>query len=131
MATKKSSQSRKNRRTEYSKAGFLKIKNMFGRFSPQAIQWYAKMSEDGKAAHEANVKRGMDATEERLQSMLNSLKVTWDATGYSAEEIAKLEEAWTITAIKDKETYRADKKLAKSLRKEAQDSFISRKDANS
>ena len=60
---------------------------------------------------------------------LNKLKETWSASGYNAEEIKKLEEAWTMTAVKDRETYKADKKQANILRKEAQQSLTSRKDA--
>lgn len=121
--------SRRQRRGEFKQAGFLKIKNMFGRFSEQGIAWHNKMAEDGRAMESANEKRRLDSIEEQLIVSLNKLKETWTASGYNAEEVAKLEEAWTLTAVKDRETYRADKKQANVLRKEAQQSLAGRKNA--
>ena len=121
--------SRRQRRGEFKQAGFLKIKNMFGRFSEQGIAWYNKMAEDGRSMEAANEKRRLDSIEEQLIVSLNKLKETWSTFGYNAEEIAKLEEAWTLTAVKDRETYRADKKQANVLRKEAQQSLAIRKNA--
>jgi hypothetical protein len=47
--------------------------------------------------------------------------------GYNSSEIKKLEEAWSITVITDKDTYRADRKQARKLQKEARASLLSRK----
>lgn len=126
---KGASGSRRQRRGEFKRAGFLKIKNMFGRFSEQGIAWHNKMAEDGRAMESANEKRRLDSIEEQLTASLNKLKVNWATIGYNTEEITKLEEAWTLTAIKDSETYRADKKQANVLRKEAQQSLLARKNA--
>lgn len=126
---KGSSYARKQRRQQFRQAGFLKIKNMFGRFSEQGMAWYNKMAEDGRELEKANEKRRLDSIEEQLMSKLNTLKETWESVGYNTDEISKLEEAWTITAIKDKDTYRADKKQANVLRKEAQQSLAARKNA--
>lgn len=126
---KGASGSRRQRRGEFKRAGFLKIKNMFGRFSEQGIAWHNKMAEDGRAMESANENRRLDSIEEQLTASLNKLKVNWATIGYNTEEITKLEEAWTLTAIKDSETYRADKKKAKALRKEAQQSLLARKNA--
>ena len=41
-----------------------------------------------------------------------------------------LEEAWVISTVKDKETYRSDKKEAKRLRKEANELHTKRLNAN-
>lgn len=117
---------RKQRRMNYRDAGFLKIKNMFSRFSPQGIAWYTKMAEDGAAANEAYQKYVSDSVADQLQTKLNGLKETWAGIGYNTEEISKLEEAWSITVITDKETYRADRKLARKLQKEAHASLQSR-----
>jgi hypothetical protein len=117
---------RKQRRMNYRDSGFLKVKNMYSRFSPQGIAWYAKMAEDGAAASDAYQKLVSDSIADQLQNKLNRLKETWSGTGYNASEIKKLEEAFSITAITDKETYRADRKLARKLQKEAQSSLISR-----
>jgi hypothetical protein len=126
---KGSSYARKQKRQQFRQAGFLKIKNMFGRFSEQGIAWYTKMAEDGKESERINEKRRLDSIEEQLMSKLNILKETWESFGYNSDEISKLEEAWTITAIKDKDTYRADKKQANVLRREAQQSLAARKNA--
>jgi|TARA_B110000093_G_scaffold72029_1_gene78314 hypothetical protein len=117
---------RKQRRMNYRDAGFLKVKNMFSRFSPQGIAWYAKMAEDGAAANEAYQKFVNDSIADQLQNKLNRLKETWTGIGYNASEIKKLEEAFSITVITDKDTYRADRKLARKLQKEAQASLLSR-----
>lgn len=121
--------SRRQRRQEFRNAGFLKIKNQFGRYSSQGKAWYDKMREDGTAAFDANTNRVNDDIENQLQTKLNGLKETWESTGYNAEEILKLEEAWTIQTIKDKDTLKEDKKKVKSLRKEVQESFSARKNA--
>jgi hypothetical protein len=117
---------RKQRRMNYRDAGFLKVKNMFSRFSPQGIAWYAKMAEDGAAANEAYQKFVNDSIADQLQNKLNRLKETWTGIGYNASEIKKLEEAFSITVITDKDTYKADRKLARKLQKEAQASLLSR-----
>ena len=59
--------SRRQRRGEFKQAGFLKIKNMFGRFSEQGIAWHNKMAEDGRAMEAANEKRRLDSIEEQLE----------------------------------------------------------------
>ncbi len=129
--SKTTTPSRRHRRAQFRAMGYLKIKNMFGRFSPQGMAWYNKMREDGMAAHDANVNRNLDNIESQLQVKLNSAKETWASIGYNESEIAMLEEAWTQTAVKNKETYREDKKLARKLMKEAKESLKSRLNANS
>jgi hypothetical protein len=118
---KKSTQSRRQRRMELRRANFLKIKNMYSRFSEPAQAWYSKMQEDGKAAHEAHEKRVMDSIEEQLETKLKGLRSTWAELGYDSKEVEMLEEAWTLTAVKDKDRvqFRADKKRARELRREA------------
>ena len=125
---KKSTMSRRQRRFELRRANFLKIKNMYSRFSPQAIAWYSKMQEDGKAAHEAQERRVMDQIEEQLEAKLKNLRETWASMGYNEAEVAMLEEAWTLTAIKDSDRVqlRADKKKSRQLMKEAKESLVAR-----
>ena len=125
---KKSTMSRRQRRFELRRANFLKIKNMYSRFSPQAIAWYSKMQEDGKAAHEAQERRTMDQIEEQLEAKLKNLRETWSSMGYNEAEVAMLEEAWTLTAIKDSDRvqFRADKKKSRQLMKEAKESLVAR-----
>ena len=132
---KKSTYSRRQRRMELRRANFLKIKNMYSRFSPQAIAWYGKMQEDGKAAQEAQERLINDQIEEQLELRLKGnfdeetgkgfygLRNTWADLGYNKEEIELLEEAWIATTIKDADhtERRADKKKANQLRKQAQE----------
>jgi hypothetical protein len=132
---KKSTYSRRQRRMELRRANFLKIKNMYSRFSPQAIAWYGKMQEDGKAAQEAQERLVNDQIEEQLELRLKGnydeetgkgfygLRNTWADLGYNKEEIELLEEAWISTTIKDPDhtERRADKKKANQLRKQAQE----------
>lgn len=128
---KGSTMSRRQRRGQFRQMGYLKIKNMFGRFSEQGKAWYEKMAEDGKNAHDAHVRRVEESIGEQLEVKLNASKKTWASIGYNAEEIKLLEEAWSITAVKNKETYRQDKKEAKRLLKEAHESLKSRRNADS
>lgn len=128
--SKGASQSRRQRRGQFRAAGYLKIKNMYGRFSEQGRAWYDKMAADGKAAHEAHVDRVQENIEHNLQIKLDSLKETWSSIGYNEDEIKKLEEAFAIDSIKNKESYREDKKESKKLRKEAQLSLQQRLNAD-
>ena len=125
------SYARKQRRQDYRNAGFLKIKNMYSRFSPQAIQWYNKMAEDGAAASEAYQNMVSDSIGNQLELKLKSLKETWSSMGYNDKEVKLLEEAWSITVIKDTETHRQDKKQSRKLQKEARASRKSRLNATS
>ena len=50
---------------------------------------------------------------------VSGLKDNWKAQGYNQKEIDMLEEAWSLSVIKDKETYQADKKKRRALQKEA------------
>lgn len=123
--------SRRQRRAQFRAMGYLKIKNMFGRFSEPGQAWYNKMQEAGKEAHEANVRRNLDATENALQTKANELKKTWASIGYNDAEIAMLEEAFFTLSIKNKATRREDKKAARKLMKDASNSLKSRTNANS
>lgn len=133
---KGASYSRRQRRAEFRAAGFLKIKNMYGRMSEQGNAWYTKMREDGNNYAEQYDKMIMDQREEQLELRLKGdldsgyygLRNTWSDMGYNQEEVSKLEEAWLLTTIKS-ETYRADRRQAKQLRKEAQESRAARVNA--
>ena len=133
---KGASYSRRQRRAEFRAAGFLKIKNMYGRMSEQGNAWHTKMREDGNGYAEQYQKMILDQQEEQLEFRLKGnedlgfygLRNTWSDMGYNQEEIAKLEEAWLLTTIKS-DTYRSDRKQAKKLRKEAQESRSARVNA--
>lgn len=132
--------SRRQRRQDLRRANFLRIKNMFGFFSPQRQAWYKKVQEDGKAAHEMNQKRSMDQIEEQLELRLKGnydeetgkgfygLRNTWADLGYNEAEIALLEEAWVLTAVKDPDPVqrKADKKESRRLMNEARELYAAR-----
>lgn len=128
--SKATTMSRRQRRGQFRAAGYLKIKNMFGRFSPQRKAWYDKIAADGKEAHQTHVNRTQDDVESQLQTKLDSIKNTWIEIGYNEDEIKLLEEAWLLTTVKNKETLRQDKKESKKLIKEAKESLKSRLNAN-
>jgi len=123
------SQARKYRRDTYRRAGLLKAKNEWGRFSEKGIAWYSLKQEEGRDFHERHMKMVNDQIEEQLGAKLNSLKETWAEFGYNKAEIDLLEEAFTITAIKDKETYREDIKQARKIYKKVQKSLEERNNA--
>lgn len=110
---------RKYRRDTYKKMGLLKAKNGWGRFSEKGIAWYNLKQEEGRDFHEKHMRMVNDQIEEQLGSKLNSLKETWKELNYSEKEIEMLEESFALRNIKDKETWREDRKRAKSLVKEA------------
>ena len=95
---------RKYRRDTYRKMGLLKAKNGWGRFSEKGIAWYGLKQEEGRDFHEKHMRMVNDQIEEQLGSKLNSLKETWKGLNYSEKEIEMLEEAFTLTNIKNKET---------------------------
>ena len=99
------SNSRKSRRNQLRAAGYLKIKNMYNPLRGAGAAWYKKMREDGKALHEYNVNKVKEQLEEFLQTKANSLKTTWIEIGYNETECSKLEEAFFIRNVKNKELF--------------------------
>lgn len=125
MSKRKLSGSRRNKRSMYKQAGFLKIKNNYPMFGEVRTNWYAKNAEEGRTSHAKQVQETQDSIENQVQTILNSCKTTWEKIGYSADAILKLEEAYILTAIKNRESLTADRKLAKKLLKDANKSLFS------
>lgn len=120
--------SRPQKRKMYKQFGILKKKN---RNTEEGRELYRRLREEGLDAHEKHVKIVNDSIGDQLQAKLDSIKKTWKKDfGYSDAEIKLLEEAWVLTSFKDKETYRADKKEAKRLNREAQELKANRLNAN-
>jgi predicted CopG family antitoxin len=116
---KQTSFSRRQRRENYRRAGFLKIKNGYNPMSEIMRNWYARTAEEGRVLHEAQTKMVQEQIEEALQIRLNKSKETWTEMGYNEAEVAMLEEAFALRAIKTRETLTVDRKKAKQLEKEA------------
>jgi len=118
---------RAQKRKMYNQFGLLKKKN---RSTEEGIELYDRMKQEGDDAHTAHVNRVQDSISDQTQGILDNVKETWKEIGYNTAEIKLLEEAWVMTTIKDKETYRSDKKEAKRLRTEANELKTTRLNAN-
>jgi len=126
MSKNGQSASRRQRRSMYKQAGFLRIKNTYRFGSPVSNSWYQKMRQDGAAAHERNVKASQDAIESVLQDRLNKSIEAWKEVGYNDAEIKMLEEAYALRSVKTRETLTIDRKTAKKLERDAKLSLTSR-----
>lgn len=120
---------RRERRWAFKQRGFLRIKNMYSRFSPIAMQWYATRQEEGRRIHEANTEAVEKATYESLLQREIAMKTTLENTGYNEAETEMMLEAWRIMVTSTREDYRANKKESKSLTRKAQESFKTRQTA--
>tara|TARA_B100000767_G_scaffold265106_1_gene280782 strand:+ start:597 stop:938 length:342 start_codon:yes stop_codon:yes gene_type:complete len=87
----------------------------------------AQNIENGKKIHQQHLDALDKVNHPMLEAKLNSIKETWTSMGYNKSEIDKLEEAWSLNVIKDKSSYKEDKKLIKKLQREVKESFQSRK----
>ena len=83
--------------------------------------------ENGRKIHQQNIDAMEKVNHAMLEEKLEAMKETWTKIGYNKEEIVKLEEAWSLSVIRDKETRKEDKKTIKKLQREVQESFRSRK----
>ncbi len=120
--------SRPQKRKMYKQFGILEKKN---RNTEEGRELYKRLREEGQDAHEKHVNMVNDSIGDQMQVKLDSIKKMWKKDlGYNDAEIKLLEEAWVLQAFKDKETYRADKKEAKRLRKEAEELKAKRLNAN-
>jgi|TARA_R100000501_G_scaffold17311_1_gene32093 hypothetical protein len=73
----------------------------------------------GREIHQANLEQREKELGERLEEKESSAIQSWKVRGYNDEEIEMLKEAWAILAVKDKETWHTDKKVARKLMKSA------------
>tara|TARA_B110000003_G_C16445647_1_gene455844 strand:- start:17 stop:358 length:342 start_codon:yes stop_codon:yes gene_type:complete len=83
--------------------------------------------ENGRKIHQQNLDAMDKVNHAVLEDKLKSMKETWNSMGYNKSEINKLEEAWSLSVVKDKESIKEDKKAIKKLQKEVRESFQSRK----
>lgn len=118
---------RRQRRYMMKQNGMLKYLSKLNFFHPTRAAIRRQNMENGRKMHQANVDAIEKAQAERLEAALERMKETWSNIGYNKKEMKMLEEAWAMTAIKDKDTYREDKKESKRLMKKAADSLASRK----
>jgi len=110
---------RRQRRYMLKERGILKQISKLSFFSETRTKIREQNMEQGRKMHQAWLDHIEKQHGEALEQKLESVKETWASIGYNAKEIAMLEEAWALTAIKDKETWRQDIKKARQLQKEA------------
>ena len=118
--------SRPQKRKMYTQFGLQDKKN---RNTEEGRELYRRLRQEGEDAHALNTNRANDSISDQIQTKLDSVKESWKTFGHNKDEIKLLEEAWLLTTVKDKETYRADKKEAKRLMKDANELRMKRLDA--
>lgn len=117
---------RRQRRYMMKQNGMLRYLSKLSFFHPTKAAIRQQNMENGRKIQEARLDAVEKANHERLEAALNNMKETWANQGYNETEIAQLEEAWAMTAVKDKETYQQDKKESRRLMKEARASLLAR-----
>lgn len=118
---------RRERRLRLKQQGILRYLSKLSFFNPIRANFRAENIKTGKRIQEIRRERIEKAWEEFFEAKIANMKETWHDVGYNAKEIALLEEASIISFVKNKETYREDKKRAQALTREAAESLASRK----
>lgn len=122
--------SRKQRRYMMKQRGILRYISKLPFLGETRSRIRQENIENGRKLHQMHLDRIEQANAERLERILEGytneegekvpgLKDNWKEQGYNQKEIDMLEEAWSLSVIKDKETYQADKKKRRALQKEA------------
>ena len=109
--------SRSQRRMAMKHQGLLKQKRNL------SLSDWTKLCKEirakGNEIQEANTERCENIAFAKLEE-IEAKKITeWREEGYTDKEIEQLREAYALTSVKDKTTWKADKKLALNLIKEA------------
>ena len=110
---------RRQRRFQLKAAGMLRVKNMYGPYTEVGQLWYNKTREEGAKLYMDTLNRIERQRDEFYAQKEASIRANMESLGYSKEQMDLLIEAWTLTVIKDPETYRADRKRARELRQQA------------
>tara|TARA_R110002060_G_scaffold68460_1_gene77184 strand:+ start:36 stop:410 length:375 start_codon:yes stop_codon:yes gene_type:complete len=108
---------RRERRAAMKHAGLLEQKR-----SLPFTEWCSLTQEirkRGQDIHQQNLEEKEKKMTEYLEDKESNAMSFWKSDGYNEKEIKMLREAWAIYAVKDKETWKQDKKLARKLMKEA------------
>lgn len=118
---------RRERRFRLKQQGILRYLSTLSFFDPVRANFRAENIKNGKRIQEIRWSKIEKEREAFFEAKLASMKETWYEIGYNSEEIALLEEASILSFVKNKETYREDKKKARALTKQATESLASRK----
>ena len=100
----------------------LSAKNEMHPLDRNSVEFRQAQRENGRKIHEANLDRLEQQSTLLMEEKLNAVVVGWQTQGYNEEEIALLTEAWKLTTFKNKKTWHADKKTARKLMKQADES---------
>lgn len=125
--TSPTSMNRRQRRYMMRQQGVLRYLSKMPFLGEVRSNFRAQNMENGRKIHQQNLDANDKVNHSMLEAKLESMKETWASIGYNKSEIDKLEEAWSLSVIKDKETRKEDKKTIKKLQREVQESFQSRK----
>jgi hypothetical protein len=125
--TSPTSYNRRQRRHMMRQQGILKYLSKLDFLGEVRSNFRTQNMENGRKLHQQNIDANDKVNHSMLEAKLESMKETWKSIGYNKSEIDKLEEAWSLSTIKDKETRKEDKKTIKKLQREVQESFQSRK----
>lgn len=118
---------RRQRRDMMRRQGVLKYLSKLNFLGEVRSNFRKQNIENGRKLHQQNLDANDKVNHAMLEAKLEDMKATWKSIGYNKSEINKLEEAWSLTVIKDKSTTREDKQKMKKLQREVQESFQSRK----
>ena len=116
---------RRERRAAMKYQGMLKAKSKL-----PFKEWMKMTSESikaGKDIHAAHLDATDKAMAQQLEDRESKMIEDWKEFGYNDKEIQKLREANATMAIKDKENWHRDKKIARKLLKEVRESYYKRK----
>lgn len=115
---------RRQRRLAMKYQGLLKAKSKlpFHKWMEVTKESISK----GKEIHTANI----DLVDKKLSEQLESIEErqieVWREIGYNEDEIKMLREANAILMVKNRETWKADKKEARKIMKDARESLNKR-----
>jgi len=116
---------RRERRAAMKYQGMLKAKSKL-----PFKEWMKMTSETlkaGKEIHAANVDAVDKSIAQQLEDRETAMIENWKELGYTKEEIEKLREATATMMVKDKENWHRDKKIARKIFKEVNESYYKRK----
>ena len=95
--------------------------------------WCKICSENAKRGNEIH-QSNVDKKDMLFQARLESKEIVqiefWKKQGHTEEEIEKLRTAWAILTIKDRDTWKKDKKIARAILKEVRQSLLKRNGLN-
>ena len=118
---------RRQRRHMLKQQGVLRYLSNMNFLGDVRSKFRAQNIENGRKLHQQNLDAMDKVNHSMLEAKLEDMKNTWNSMGYNKSEINKLEEAWSLSVVKDKESRKEDKKAIKKLQKEVRESFQSRK----